>query len=93
MLGFFTNSIELVSDEEGAFWLTSVYGPNISTLRKYFWMELVVPFDLIYPILWCVVCFCFFFFLGGVGIVVFRVVGVTLTSSGEFQRRWVVQMC
>lgn len=80
MLGFFTNSIELVSDEEGAFWLTSVYGPNISTLRKYFWMELVDPFDLICPILWWG------------GIVVFRVVGVTLTSSGEFQRRWVVQM-
>ena len=53
-LGSFSVTIKLNSDEEGIFWLTLVYSPNNSNLKKDFWMDLQDPFGLTYP-KWCVV--------------------------------------
>ena len=39
VLGSFS-IVKLCSEEEDSFWLTSVYGPNNSNLRKDLWEEL-----------------------------------------------------
>ena len=44
VLGSFSVTVKLCSEEEGSFWLTLVYGPNISNLRKDLWEELQVLF-------------------------------------------------
>lgn len=46
-------TVKLCSEEEGSFWLTSVYGPKNSNLRKDLWVELQELFGLTYP-KWCV---------------------------------------
>ncbi|RVW19675.1 hypothetical protein CK203_114554 [Vitis vinifera] len=40
VLGSFSVSVKLNSDEEESFWLTSVYGPNKAVWREDFWLEL-----------------------------------------------------
>ena len=40
----FSLTIQLNSDEEETFWLTLVYGPKKSNLRKDFWMGATRPF-------------------------------------------------
>ena len=53
VLGSFFVTVKLNSDEEGFFWLTSVYGPNKAMWRKDFWMELQDLHGLTFP-RWCV---------------------------------------
>ena len=53
VLGPFSVTVKLNSDEDGSFWLTSVYGPNRPIWRKDFWMELQDLFGLTFP-KWCV---------------------------------------
>ena len=53
VLGPFLVTVKLNSDEDGSFWLTSVYGPNRPIWRKDFWMELQDLFGLTFP-KWCV---------------------------------------
>ena len=53
VLGSFSVLVKLSSEEEGSFWLTSVYGPNISNLRKDLWEELQDLFGLTF-LRWCV---------------------------------------
>ncbi|WKA09802.1 hypothetical protein VitviT2T_027421 [Vitis vinifera] len=53
VLGSFSITVKLNSDEEGFFWLTSVYGPNKAVWRKDFWMELQDLHGLTFP-RWCV---------------------------------------
>ncbi|RVW83349.1 DNA annealing helicase and endonuclease ZRANB3 [Vitis vinifera] len=49
----FPVAVHLSSDEEGSLWVTSVYGPNNSILRKELWVELQDLFVLTY-LKWCV---------------------------------------
>ncbi|RVW29636.1 hypothetical protein CK203_100953 [Vitis vinifera] len=53
VLGSFSVTVKLNSDEEGSFWLTSVYGPNKPLWRKDFWLELQDLYGLTFP-RWCV---------------------------------------
>ncbi|RVW60988.1 putative ribonuclease H protein [Vitis vinifera] len=53
VLGSFSITVKLNSDEEGSFWLTSVYGPNKPLWRKDFWLELQDLYGLTFP-RWCV---------------------------------------
>ncbi|RVW63729.1 Retrovirus-related Pol polyprotein from transposon TNT 1-94 [Vitis vinifera] len=53
VLGSFSVIVKLNSDEEGSFWLTSVYGPNKPLWRKDFWLELQDLYGLTFP-RWCV---------------------------------------
>ena len=46
-------TVKLCFEEEGSFWLTLVYGPKNSNLRKDLWVELQELFGLTYP-KWCV---------------------------------------
>ena len=49
----FPVAVHLSSDEEGSLWVTSVYGPSNSILRKELWVELQDLFVLTY-LKWCV---------------------------------------
>ena len=49
VLGSFSVSVKLELEEEGAFWLSYVYGPNKSIWRKDFWRELQDIHGLAYP--------------------------------------------
>ncbi|RVW55793.1 LINE-1 retrotransposable element ORF2 protein [Vitis vinifera] len=53
VLGSFSVTVKLNSDEEGSFWLTSVYGPNKAVWREDFWLELQDLHGLTFP-RWCV---------------------------------------
>ena len=53
VMGSFFVTVKLESEDEGAFWLTSVYGPSSSYLRKDFWLELQDLSGLTFPN-WCV---------------------------------------
>ena len=53
VLGSFSVTVKLNSDEERSFWLTSVYGPNKPLWRKDFWLELKDLYGLTFP-RWCV---------------------------------------
>ena len=53
VLGSFFVTVKLNSDEEGSFWLTSVYDPNKPLWRKDFWLELQDLYGLTFP-MWCV---------------------------------------
>ena len=46
VLRSFSVIIKLIADEEETFWLTSIYGPNKSNLRKDFWVNLQDLFGL-----------------------------------------------
>ena len=52
-LGMVLGSFSITVKKEGSVWLTSVYGPNNSNLRKDLWEELQDLFGLIFP-KWCV---------------------------------------
>ncbi|RVX12865.1 LINE-1 retrotransposable element ORF2 protein [Vitis vinifera] len=53
VLGSFSVSIKFALDGCESLWLSAVYGPNNSTLRKDFWVELSDIVGLAYP-RWCV---------------------------------------
>ena len=53
VLGSFSVTVKLNSDEEGSFWLSSVYGPNKAVWREDFWLELQDLHGLTFP-RWCV---------------------------------------
>ncbi|RVW86687.1 LINE-1 retrotransposable element ORF2 protein [Vitis vinifera] len=53
VLGSFSVTVKLNSDEEESFWLTSVYGPNKAVWREDFWLELQDLHGLTFP-RWCV---------------------------------------
>ncbi|RVW28239.1 hypothetical protein CK203_083670 [Vitis vinifera] len=53
VLGSFSVTVKLNSDEEGFLWLTSVYGLDKAVWRKDFWMELQDLHGLTFP-RWCV---------------------------------------
>ncbi|KAJ9708595.1 hypothetical protein PVL29_000566 [Vitis rotundifolia] len=53
VLGSFSVSIKFAVDRSEQFWLSAVYGPNSTTLRKDFWVELSDIFGLSSPC-WCV---------------------------------------
>ena len=53
VLGSFSVTVKLNSDEEGSFWLSSVYGPNKEVWREDFWLELQDLHGLTFP-RWCV---------------------------------------
>ena len=46
VLRSFSVIIKPIADEEETFWLTSIYGPNKSNLRKDFWVNLQDLFGL-----------------------------------------------
>lgn len=51
--GSFSVSVKFLMDGIGPLWLSSVYGPNNTILKKDFWVELLDLFGLTFP-LWCV---------------------------------------
>ena len=53
VLGSFSVSVKFAVDGSEQFWLSAVYGPNSTTLRKDFWVELSDIFGLSSPC-WCV---------------------------------------
>ena len=53
VIGSFSISVKFALDGCGPLWLSVVYGPNSSLLRKDFWAEILDIFGLSYP-LWCV---------------------------------------
>ncbi|RVW54885.1 Transposon TX1 uncharacterized 149 kDa protein [Vitis vinifera] len=53
VLGSFSVTVKLNSDEEESFWLTSMYGPNKAVWREDFWLELQDLHGLTFP-RWCV---------------------------------------
>ncbi|KAJ9678120.1 hypothetical protein PVL29_022881 [Vitis rotundifolia] len=53
VLGSFSVSIKFTVDGNKQFWLSAVYGPNSTALRKDFWVELSEIFGLSSPC-WCV---------------------------------------
>ena len=53
VLGSFSVTIKLESEDEGSFWLSSVYGPSSSYFRKNFWLELQDLSSLTF-LKWCV---------------------------------------
>ena len=53
VIGSFSISIKFLLDGCGPLWLSSVYGPNNSLLRKDFWVELLDLYGLSFPF-WCV---------------------------------------
>ena len=53
VLGSFSITIKLDSVDKGSFWLSSVYGANLSYFRKDFWLELQDLSGLTFP-KWCV---------------------------------------
>ena len=53
VIGSFSVSIKFSLDGCGPLWLSSVYGPNNSLLRKDFWVELLDIFGLSFPFLAC----------------------------------------
>ena len=55
VIGSFSVSIKFSLDGCGPLWLSSVYGPNNSLLRKDFWVELLDLFGFSFPF-WYVGC-------------------------------------
>ena len=53
ILGSFSVTVKLESEDDGSFWLSSVNGPNLSRFRKDFWMELQDLSGLTF-LKWCV---------------------------------------
>ena len=53
VLGSFSISVKFAVDRSEQFWLSAVYGPNSTALRKDFWVELSDIFGLSSPC-WCV---------------------------------------
>ncbi|RVW68257.1 Transposon TX1 uncharacterized 149 kDa protein [Vitis vinifera] len=53
VIGSFSVSVKFVLDGCGPLWLSTVYGPNSTVLRKDFWVELSDIFGLSFPF-WCV---------------------------------------
>ena len=53
VIGSFSVSVKFVLDGCGPLWLSTVYGPNNTVLRKDFWVELSDIFGLSFPF-WCV---------------------------------------
>ena len=53
VLGSISVTVKLESEEEGSFWLSSIYGLGSSHFRKNFWLELQDLSGLTFP-KWCV---------------------------------------
>ena len=53
VIGSFSISVKFALDGCEPLWLTVVYGPNSSSLRKDFWVELLDIFGISFP-LWCI---------------------------------------
>ena len=53
VLGSISVTVKLESEEEGSFWLSSIYGLGSSHFRKNFWLELQDLSSLTFP-KWCV---------------------------------------
>ena len=53
VIGSFSVSVKFLLDGCGPLWLSSVYGPNNSLLRKVFWVEFLDIYGISFPF-WCV---------------------------------------